>query len=551
MRVINDPNLYYTVATVLQWAKEMFTALVYLEDRKVIHQDIKPENIFVNKEFALKIGDFGIMRRLDLKDDGVDGGTWPYKPPEKCQADYELSHQIDVFAAGLVLWEVIERRNLTAPLVPISFTKNSLELAELHDLVKSCSDRSTPWYERFDSGSQALEVVESLEKEEKFSRLQVKPERRFEERMPKEITKDDFHFDDDDLHISTISLSALQETPRQKNVRSLIAHLEEDEESVTIDKSETDLLIPPLSSTLWDFHYREQSQEKMPKEKEISYEIAPSNNQTRMTSIESSFHLSELAFTSLQISKESRIQESIIGFQMMNKIDRETHFDRIRVKANACDFGDFDHIEIGNFHSDFLDVNEVRRKIAKRFLKAIRQMTTEQQKLIRKEMEDFIGFVSLIEPDETFRHGNPKWGEKYFREHGASTKKVKKENSFFTEDFHLESISVCCRVTCRGLVYIALNDLREFLEQMARSMSGWHEELSQPIEEDEEEERNWMKKKIANFWIKLKKELIPIKPYQMSVFQEDSPFRPFFKPVEKKRQINESTECLELLFGNG
>ncbi|CAJ0949045.1 unnamed protein product, partial [Mesorhabditis belari] len=264
------------------------------------------------------------MRRLDLKDDGVDGGTWPYKPPEKCQADYELSHQIDVFAAGLVLWEVIERRKLTAALVPISFTKNSLELAELHGLVKSCSDRSTPLYLRFNSGSQALEVVESLQKKEKFSRLQVKPERRFEERKLKQLTKDDIHFDDDDddLHISTISLSALQETPRQKDVRSLSTHLEEHEESVTIDKSETDLLIPPLSSTLWDFHYREQSQEKMPKEKEISYEIAPSNNQTRMTSIESSFHLSELAFTSLQISKESRIQESIIGFQMMSKIDR-------------------------------------------------------------------------------------------------------------------------------------------------------------------------------------------------------------------------------------
>ncbi|CAJ0949044.1 unnamed protein product, partial [Mesorhabditis belari] len=126
-----------------------------------------------------------------------------------------------------------------------------------------------------------------------------------------------------------------------------------------------------------------------------------------------------------------------------------------------------------------------------------------------------------------------------------------KENSFFTEDFHLESISVCCRVTCRGLVYIALNDLREFIEPMAKSMRCWNEGWPHPIEEDEERERNWMKRKIANFWIKLKKELIPIKPYQMSVFQEDSPFRPFFKPVEKKRQINESTECLELLFGNG
>ena len=89
------------------YLKQILSALKYLNDIGVTHRDLKPENILFDRDFKLKISDFGLSR--DTKGDMGDGklrsrvGTEGYKPPEMEQGNYE-GIQADIFAAGVVLF---------------------------------------------------------------------------------------------------------------------------------------------------------------------------------------------------------------------------------------------------------------------------------------------------------------------------------------------------------------------------------------------------------------------------------------------------------------
>lgn len=64
-------------------------ALLYIHSRKVIHRDIKPQNIFIAKNGDLKIGDFGISKVLQATQEKamtVIGSPF-FLSPEICRGD--------------------------------------------------------------------------------------------------------------------------------------------------------------------------------------------------------------------------------------------------------------------------------------------------------------------------------------------------------------------------------------------------------------------------------------------------------------------------------
>ena len=87
--------------------KQLITAIKYLVSVNVAHRDLKPENILFDKNFTLKVSDFGLAR--DAK--GNMGnykltsrvGTEGYKPPEMEAGNY-TGLASDLFAAGVVLF---------------------------------------------------------------------------------------------------------------------------------------------------------------------------------------------------------------------------------------------------------------------------------------------------------------------------------------------------------------------------------------------------------------------------------------------------------------
>ena len=52
-------------AQVLAWFVQIVLALKHIHDRKILHRDIKSENIFLMADLSVKLGDFGISKHLN------------------------------------------------------------------------------------------------------------------------------------------------------------------------------------------------------------------------------------------------------------------------------------------------------------------------------------------------------------------------------------------------------------------------------------------------------------------------------------------------------
>ncbi|XP_065087228.1 serine/threonine-protein kinase pelle [Ochlerotatus camptorhynchus] len=102
-----------SIADRIRIAKGTARGLQYLHtftQKPIIHGDIKPGNILLDKNNEPKIGDFGLTRELAVSDSGMKVsrvyGTRPYIPPEFISQRH-LSTKVDSFSYGLVLYEIV------------------------------------------------------------------------------------------------------------------------------------------------------------------------------------------------------------------------------------------------------------------------------------------------------------------------------------------------------------------------------------------------------------------------------------------------------------
>jgi eukaryotic-like serine/threonine-protein kinase len=91
--------------------RPILDAIIQAHERGIIHRDLKPSNILLDENGTPRVMDFGIAARLDGPSDHQDeySGTPAYMAPEYIER-HESSERSDVFATGLILFEMLAGR---------------------------------------------------------------------------------------------------------------------------------------------------------------------------------------------------------------------------------------------------------------------------------------------------------------------------------------------------------------------------------------------------------------------------------------------------------
>jgi serine/threonine-protein kinase len=95
----------------LKIALQAARALHFIHTNRIIHRDVKPENLHINAAGVVKLMDFGIAKSEDLSrtQPGFALGTPYYMSPEAVRGE-KLTSQADVYAYGILLFELFTTR---------------------------------------------------------------------------------------------------------------------------------------------------------------------------------------------------------------------------------------------------------------------------------------------------------------------------------------------------------------------------------------------------------------------------------------------------------
>jgi tRNA A-37 threonylcarbamoyl transferase component Bud32 len=104
-----------TPGEALALVPQICAALQFAHDTGVVHRDIKPGNILLDRAGRVKIADFGLAKLLEpdradgvsLTASGAVMGTPAYMAPEQIERPLDVDHRADIYAVGVVFYEML------------------------------------------------------------------------------------------------------------------------------------------------------------------------------------------------------------------------------------------------------------------------------------------------------------------------------------------------------------------------------------------------------------------------------------------------------------
>lgn len=114
LKSLLDQHCSFTVEQSLQIAIQLLEVLEAAHQQGIVHRDIKPENIMLvggdGEEPKVKILDFGtaVLKQHAGEEEASNiFGTPCYMSPEQAAGEDRLDHRIDIYAVGIVLFELL------------------------------------------------------------------------------------------------------------------------------------------------------------------------------------------------------------------------------------------------------------------------------------------------------------------------------------------------------------------------------------------------------------------------------------------------------------
>jgi eukaryotic-like serine/threonine-protein kinase len=122
IKFVRDQNKPFPVEQAVYICAKMCEGLAYAhemvsekgESLHVVHRDVSPPNVLLSKHGEIKIVDFGLAKastQLEKSEAGIIKGKFSYLAPEAAHG-HEVDARADIFAVGIILWEMLAGRRL-------------------------------------------------------------------------------------------------------------------------------------------------------------------------------------------------------------------------------------------------------------------------------------------------------------------------------------------------------------------------------------------------------------------------------------------------------
>ena len=97
---------------IMEWLRQLASGVCFIHQKKIIHRDLKPANIFLTSDKRLKIGDFGIAKKLDETCGYASTfvGTAVYIAPE-IHGGEKYDMMADMWSLGVIFYEIATLKN--------------------------------------------------------------------------------------------------------------------------------------------------------------------------------------------------------------------------------------------------------------------------------------------------------------------------------------------------------------------------------------------------------------------------------------------------------
>jgi cyclin-dependent kinase 12/13 len=115
--LLENPAVKWTSSLIKCYLKQLLEGVSYLHQHAIIHRDVKGSNILINNRGELKLGDFGLARLLDERQQRLGHLTnkvvtlW-YRAPELLLGSTSYTSLIDMWSVGCIFAEILLRRPL-------------------------------------------------------------------------------------------------------------------------------------------------------------------------------------------------------------------------------------------------------------------------------------------------------------------------------------------------------------------------------------------------------------------------------------------------------